>query len=65
MGVSLQIHEIDELECGFVGGFQHDLRSGPGFEGFLPAGGAEAPLVAGIQAGEAEFRARGAEVVAA
>ena len=50
---------------GGVGAGEDDLGGGAGFPGFLPALGAEAPAVAGVEAGEAELGARGGEVVAA
>ena len=60
-----QILQIDELQRRFVRCFQHDSRRGIGLKGFLPAGGAQAPLVAVLEAGKSELRARRAQVVAA
>ena len=64
-GMFLQVGKVGEFEGGFVGGFQDDLGGAAGVEGFLPAGGAEAPAVSGFQAGEAVFRLGRGEVVAA
>ena len=43
---------------------KHDARGLAGREGLLPAGGAQAPAIAGLEAGELEFRHGRAEVVA-
>ena len=58
-GVRLQILEPAIGECGLLRGGQHHVGGAAGQECFLPAWGAEAPLVAGEQAGEAVFRAWG------
>jgi hypothetical protein len=47
-----------------MGRLQYDLRRGVAVECFLPAGGAQAPTVAGLEAGKAILRQGGAEVVA-
>lgn len=52
------------LQGGLVGGFEDDWASGSSRVGFYPAGGADAPLVTGIEAWEAEFGAWGREIVA-
>jgi hypothetical protein len=56
--------EGDDLEGGFVGGFEDDGTGGSGLLNLEPAGGADAPAVAGFEAVEAELRHRGGEVVA-
>ncbi len=63
--MELEFFEADELEGRDVGGFDDDLRGHAGKKGFFPAGGAQAPLVAGFEAGEAVGEVGGAEVVAA
>ena len=45
-------------------GFEADGRDDAGFVGLLPALDADAPTVAGLEAGEAVFGAGGDEVVA-
>lgn len=47
-----------------MGGLEDDWAGGSGRVGFYPAGGADAPLVAGFEAWEAEFGAGGREIVA-
>ena len=47
-----------------MGGFEDDIRSESGFEGFLPAGCAQAPLIARFESRKSVFRARRAQVVA-
>jgi hypothetical protein len=54
----------DVLEGGFVGGLEDDLGGEAVFPGFFPSGGAEAPLVAGVEAGETVIGHGGGEVVA-
>lgn len=44
-------------------GVQQDLRGHVGVERLLPARGAKAPPIAGLQTGKFELRARGREVV--
>lgn len=61
--MALQIHQIDELERGFMSRLQYNIRRMAVFKGFLPTGGAEAPLVTRDEAGEFELRARRAQVV--
>src|ERR1700689_4880493 len=62
--VVLQHPERRDRQGLLVGRFQHHLRREAGVEGFLPARGAEAPAVAGLEAREAVLRHRGGEVVA-
>ena len=64
-GVALQVFEVDVFQGAFVGCRQHDFRGDPGVEGFAPAGGAQAPAVAGLQTGKAEGSDRRRQVVAA
>lgn len=64
-GVGEEGFEGDELEACFVGGAEDDGAGVAGFVGFVPASGADAPAVAGAEAGEIEFGAGGDEVVAA
>lgn len=64
-GVGFKVFEGDEFEGVEVGGFEDDGGSEAGFEGFGPAGDAEAPVVAGVEAGEVVFGDGGGEVVAA
>ena len=52
------------LEGVLVGGFEDDGAGGAGLADLEPAGGADAPAVAGFEAGEAEVRHGGGEVVA-
>src|SRR5580704_8302349 len=47
-----QVAQLHPLERRRVGGLEHDGRRHAGLEGLLPAGGAQAPLVARLQAGE-------------
>lgn len=54
----------DVFEGVFVGGGEDDLWGDAGFPGFFPSGGAEAPLVAGFEAGEIVFGDGGGEIVA-
>src|SRR5580700_6700276 len=56
--------EGDDLEGGFVGGFEDDGAGGSGLLDLEPAGGADAPAVARFQAVEAELWHGGGEVVA-
>ena len=46
-------------------GAQDHARRSAGFESFLPTRRTEAPTVAGLEAGKAEFRHRGLKIVAA
>lgn len=64
-GVRLEVFEGDELEGVDVGGFENDWWSEIRFEGFGPAGNAEAPAIAGIEPGKLVFGDRGGEIVAA
>lgn len=63
--VEKEIVEGDVPERGLVGGFEDDGRGFAGVESFFPAVGAEAPLVTGLDAGEAPLGARRGKVVAA
>ena len=56
--------ERDDTEGVFVGGFKDDGAGGTGLVDLEPAGGADAPAVAGFKAGEAVLGRGGAEVVA-
>lgn len=56
--------EGDEAEGVFMGGFEDDGAGGAGVEDLLPAGGADAPVVAGFEAGKAMFRHGSGEIVA-
>ena len=60
-----QVFEADELQGVDVGGFEDDGRSLNGIECLRPAGDAEAPLIARIQAWKVVFRDGGGKVVAA
>ena len=59
----LEIVEVDEFQRDHGGRIEVYLGCAVVVEGFLPTEDAEAPLVAGFEAGEGEFGARGAEVV--
>lgn len=56
--------EGDDFEGVFVGGFEEDGAGGSGLLDLEPAGGADAPAVAGFEAGEAVLGHGGGEVVA-
>jgi len=56
--------EWDDLECVFVGGFEDDRARGSSLLNLQPAGGTDAPAVAGLEAGETELGHGGTEVVA-
>jgi hypothetical protein len=62
-GVLDQELERYDLEGVFVGGFEDDGAGGSGLLDLQPAGGTDAPAVAGFEAGEAELRHGSAEVV--
>lgn len=64
-GVFLEVVEFDKLERDDRGGFEVHLGSASVIEGFLPAEDAEAPGVAGFQAGKGKLRSWSAEVVPA
>lgn len=55
--------EVHEFEGGGVGGLEDHGRGATGFESLDPAGDAEAPAVAGLEAGEIVFRGGGGQVV--
>src|ERR1700737_2780221 len=56
--------ERNDLEGVLVGGFEDHGAGCPCFLNLEPAGGADAPPVAGLQAGESVLRHGGGEVVA-
>ena len=64
-GVTAQIVEVDVLQSAEVGGGQHHLGSSSRLERLLPPHGAQAPLVAGLEAGELVLGHGGGQVVAA
>ena len=64
MGVGDEVAQLHPLQGGRVGRRQHDRRRHPGLERLLPARGAQAPLVAGLQSREAELGVRRRQVVA-
>jgi len=64
-GVGFEVFEVDPFEGGFVGGGEGHGRGAAGIEGFFPTGDAEAPAVAGFEAGEIEFGGGGGKIVAA
>lgn len=63
-GVGFEVGEVDEFQGGGVGGGEDDRRGTTGVGGILPAGDAEAPEVAGLQAWEVMFRGWRDQVVA-
>src|SRR5215469_972919 len=54
----------DDGEGGLVGGFKDDGAGCSGLLDFEPAGGADAPAIAGAESGESVMRHRGGQVVA-
>ena len=62
--VGFQRFQIHEFQHGDMAGFQHDGTGVTGFGRLRPAPHADAPAVAGRQAGEIIFGARRDEVVA-
>ena len=56
--------EWHDFEGVFVSGFEDDWAGSPGLLDLQPAGGTDAPAVAGFEAGEAELRHGSAEIVA-
>src|SRR3981189_224589 len=62
-GVLDQKLEGNDPEGVFVGGFEDDRAGGSGLLDLQPAGGTDAPPVAGFEASETELRPRGAEIV--
>jgi hypothetical protein len=54
----------NDAEGSFVRSFKHDRAASSGLLNLEPASGAEAPAVAGFEAGKAELRHRGREIVA-
>ena len=63
-GVLEQDIEGDDLQGVLMGGFEDDLAGGSGLLDLQPASGADAPTVAGLEAGKAPVRVRGAEIIA-
>jgi len=63
-GVLDQKLERNDLEGVFVSGLEDDRAGGSGLLDLEPAGRADAPAVAGFEAGEAKLRQRGTEIVA-
>ena len=63
-GVADEEFEGHDVEGGLVGGFQDDGAGGTCLLDLEPAGGTDAPAVAGAEAGESVFRHGGGEVVA-
>ena len=53
------------VERALVSGSQHDPRRLPGIERLLPTWSAEAPAIAGLEAGKAVLRNRRRQIVAA
>jgi len=64
MRMGLEIAEVGHLQRQMVGGFEDDGWREAGLAGFLPAAGAKAPAVPGLQPWEAIFRARGGQIIA-
>lgn len=56
--------EGDDVESVLVGGLEDDRAGGTGFVYLQPAGGADAPAVAGLEAGKAVLRHGGGKIVA-
>lgn len=63
-GVLKEEFKRDDFQGALVGGFEHDRASGTGLLHLEPACGADAPAVAGAEAGEAEMGHRCGEVIA-
>src|SRR5437868_5402830 len=63
-GVFLQLVEGHDLQRYRMGRLENDLRRLAGVQRLLPASGAQAPTVAGLQPGEAELGHRRRQVVA-
>jgi len=62
--VALEVGERAVIERALVGGAQHDARRLARLERLGPARRAQAPAVAGLEAGEAELRHRRRQIVA-
>ena len=62
--MGLQVAQQRHVQRAFVCGFQHDLWREAGAAGLFPAAGAQAPAVAGVQAGKAKLGPRGGQIVA-
>ena len=54
----------DDFEGRLVGRFEHDRAGGPRLDDLQPAAGADAPVVAGLEARESELRHGRGEIVA-
>jgi hypothetical protein len=63
-GVLDQQFEGNDFESVFVGGFEDDRAGGSGLLDLQPAGGTDAPAIAGLEPGESELGHRSGEVVA-
>jgi hypothetical protein len=61
--VRLQIFQVTKREACFMRRSENNLRSMPGIERFLPPRCAEAPFVAGLQAGEAKLQIGSRQIV--
>ena len=64
-GEAFEIAERAISQRRLVGGPQDHTRRVSGFEGLLPALGAQAPAIAGFETGKTDFRYRRRQVVAA
>src|SRR3954468_5502333 len=62
--VGLEVGQVGPLQGADVGGLQHDSRCLALAQRVAPPRRAEAPLVTGLEAGEAVLGSRGGEVVA-
>src|SRR5262249_56573625 len=60
-----EVGERAVAQRAFVGGTQDHARRLPRFERLLPTGCAQAPSVAGLETGKAEFRHRRCKIIAA
>ena len=63
-GMGAQVFQAAPGQGAVFGGLEHDAGGVAGLQCLLPARGAEAPAVAGLEAGEAVLRQGGGEVVA-
>ena len=60
-----ELVERDQLQGRLMGGGETDLGRDAGVEGLFPTGGAKAPAIAGLEAGEVPLWTGGDEIVAA
>ena len=60
----LEIRQIDMLQSLTMRRAENDARRGASLQSLLPAISAQAPAVAGLQAGKTEFRSRCRQVIA-